>query len=330
MQTLQKIMGVLKNRKTAAIIGAVVALALAVFLVMSFLVPERGASPERFVISIGENRGQVASDLKSQGFIGNSFVFEIIYSFFGRVNPGGYKISKSMNAWKVSMALSANPYMKWVIIPEGLRKEETAAVLAKTLGWSDAGKNEFINYAGTSSDYFEGVYFPDTYLIPVDEAPADTAKRLIAKFQEKFAPYAKLALAQNIKWTTGIKIASMVQREAGGKSDMPLISGIIWNRLGKNMPLQVDATLQYARGDAGNGFWAPITVSDKKINSPYNTYLHTGLPKHPISNPGLSAIDAAINPQKTSCLYYLHDNSGAIHCSDTYAGQKQNVDTYLK
>jgi UPF0755 protein len=96
------------------------------------------------------------------------------------------------------------------------------------------------------------------------------------------------------------------------------------------MPLDMDSTLQYVSGDVGQGFWAPISVSDKKTDSPYNTYLHTGLPPHPISNPGLSAIDAAINPEKTDCFYYLHDNSGVIHCANTYSEQQQNVEKYLK
>ena len=321
---------ILKSKYKLVIIGAIIILALIIFLGLSFLVPERGALPERFIVSIGENKTQVASDLKSQEFIKNTLIFDVISIFFGKINPGGYKISKSENVWQVVMALSKNPYMKWVVIPEGLRKEEIANMLSKTLGWNDTGKKEFIDYASSQSNYFEGVYFPDTYLIPIDEAPTDTAKRLIAKFQENFAPYAKEAIVQNIKWTTALKIASIIQREAAGKNDMALISGIIWNRLNKNMPLDMDSTLQYVRGDVGQGFWASISVSDKKTDSPYNTYLHTGLPPHPISNPGLSAIDAAINPEKTDCFYYLHDNSGMIHCSNTYSEQQQNVEKYLK
>jgi UPF0755 protein len=221
--------------------------------------------------------------------------------------------------------------MKWVVIPEGLRKEEIADIISNTLGWSEEEENKWINtYTAMDYDHTEGVYFPDTYLIPVDEAPLDVAKRLQAKFNEKFAPYATEAVKENIKWTTLLRLASVVQREAANKSDMPMVAGILWNRLLKNMKLEVDATLQYARGDTGEGWWAPITVADKQVNSQYNTYKNTGLPPHPISNPGLEAIEAALHPASTTCLYYLHDKTGTIHCSDTFEGHKQNITNYLK
>jgi UPF0755 protein len=249
----------------------------------------------------------------------------------GSIEPGAYKISKSMTAWQIAGVLSKDSYMRWVVIPEGLRKEEIANLLSKNLKWSEEEKNKWINtYTAMDYDHMEGVYFPDTYLIPVDEAPLDVAKRLQTKFNEKFAPLAKEAVAQNIKWTTLLKVASIVQREANGKNDMPIVAGIIWNRLLKNMKLEMDATLQYIRGDIGNGFWAPITTAEKQIDSPYNTYKNIGLPPHPICNPGLSAIEAALTPAKTDCLYYLHDSLGEIHCSDTFEEHKANIEKYLK
>jgi len=134
--------------------------------------------------------------------------------------------------------------------------------------------------------------------------------------------FGQKAVAQNIKWTTLLRLASVVQREANGKEDMPLIAGILWNRLLKDMRLEVDATLQYARSNTGDGWWAPITIAKKQIDSPYNTYKNTGLPPHHISNPCIEAIEAALHPASTTCLYYLHDSSREIHCSDTYNGHK--------
>ena len=94
------------------------------------------------------------------------------------------------------------------------------------------------------------------------------------------------------------------------------------------MKLDIDATLQYARGNTGEGFWAPITPAEKKIDSLYNTYLHAGLPPTPISNPGVTAIEAVLNPAKTKCLFYLHDTKGEIHCAETYDKHLDNVDKY--
>jgi UPF0755 protein len=94
------------------------------------------------------------------------------------------------------------------------------------------------------------------------------------------------------------------------------------------MNLDIDATLQYAKGNAETGWWPQVHPRDKKINSPYNTYTHKGLPPGPISNPGLAAIEAAYNPQKTNCIFYLHDKNRKIHCSETYAEHKNFIDIY--
>ncbi len=144
------------------------------------------------------------------------------------------------------------------------------------------------------------------------------------------APYAKEAIGQNIKWTTVINVASLIQREAAGKNDMPLIAGVIWNRLGIDMKLDIDATVQYARGDAGQGWWAPLTFAKNSLESPYNTYIHKGLPPGPIANPGLEAIRAALHPKETECFYYLHDKSGAIYCAKTFEEHKENIEKYLR
>ena len=95
------------------------------------------------------------------------------------------------------------------------------------------------------------------------------------------------------------------------------------------MSLDIDATLQYVKGTEEN-WWPQVESKDKFIDSPYNTYKNTGLPPHPIANPGLAAISAALNPLTTSCLYYLHDKYGRIHCSPSYAGHKTNIELYLR
>ncbi|UMX47385.1 MAG: endolytic transglycosylase MltG [Candidatus Nealsonbacteria bacterium DGGOD1a] len=288
---------------------------------------------ERFVISIGANDiGKVTADLLDKGFINEPESFKkLIGSSILAFVPGGYRLSKTMAASLVAKTLQSKPYMVWIIVPEGLRKEETADLLAKDLEWTIDQKEKWIKEdTAADNDYFEGVYFPDTYLIPVNEAPVDVAKRLIAKFNEKFAPYLPEFSWQNIKWTTGLKLASIVQREAVNAADMPLIAGILWNRVEQGMSLDADATLQYARGDTGNGWWAPAAAKDKQIDSPYNTYTNKNLPPHPICNPGISAIEATLNPAQTDCLYYLHDGNHSTHCAKTYEDHLENIQKYLK
>jgi UPF0755 protein len=317
------------------ILLGVVAMAGTIILisyVLFFGAPARGAPSEQFIIPLSQKTGATMDLLLAKGFIKNDWVFATLFYAGGKIfiEPGGYTISKSMNAWEMARAFTRGPQMKWVIIPEGLRKEEIATILAEALGWSVEKKAQFIQSTAQKPNYKEGVFFPDTYLIDKAEDPAETAQRLIARFEEKIAPYVKEGLTQNIKWTTLVKLASIIEREAAGEHDMPLIAGVLWNRLDKNMRLEVDATLQYARGDVGDGWWAPIKVEDKKIDSPYNTYTRAGLPPTPIANPGVASMAAVITPAKTDCLFYLHDTSRQIHCAKTYDEHKINIEKYLK
>ena len=368
-----------KFPKFLFIIGAIIVafFVIVVVIYMSFFsAPQSKTELEQFTITIGnDDSKEIAGQLKEQGFIKNETAFQIALSGLKGINSvcvdcimsGAYKISKSMNVWQIAKVFKQGPYMKWVIIPEGLRKEQIAEILAQTLNWDEQEKSDWVTkYTAMKYDYLEGVYFPDTYLIPINETGLEIAQRFINKFNEKFTPYSDKFIKENIKWTTALKIASIIQREAGGKDDMPLIAGIIWNRLFNDMKLEIDATLQYVRDNElvfddlchssgnkeqwpcdceqekdscyiRNGFykgienwWTPIKVSDKQIDSEYNTYLYKGLPPHPIANPGINAIDAVLNPTETNCFYYLHDNDRNIHCAETYEEHLKNVEKYLK
>ncbi len=230
----------------------------------------------------------------------------------------------------VFLRLNPHALENLVVIPPGLRKEEIVKIIGDKASWTNTQRQQFLDATNASPDYFEGVYLPDTYYIPKNESPENVAKRLRAHFEEKFAPYAKIAAKNNMKWTTVVKIASLIQREAGSKADMPIIAGIIWNRLDQKMKLQIDASVAYARGDMGSGWWAPISHADLSIDSPYNTYMYKGLPPHPIANPSIDAISATVNSASTTCLYYIHDSSRNIHCATTNEEQNTNVRKYLK
>ena len=290
---------------------------------------------ELFTIALKSTEPAIISKLKDNGFIRSSFALNLVLSLkngHNQIKPGAFYLSKNLDVWQIADKLIGPPDMKWVLVPEGWRKEEIGELLAKTFNWSHDDLDKWNNtYTAMKIDYIEGVYFPDTYLIPVKENGLDIANRMIRRFNEKFAPYLPQFAQQNITWTTGLRLASVVQREAAGKQDMPLIAGILWNRLLKNMNLEVDATVQYARGNTGQGWWAPIKSDDiTSIDSPYNTYKYKGLPPHPIDNPGLDAIAAVLNSETTDCLYYLHDNNRQIHCAVTYEEHQANIEKYLK
>lgn len=253
-------------------------------------------------------------------------------SFWGvKIPEGGYYLYKNMSVWSKINKFKKGPDLKWITVLPGMRKEQIGEMLGEKFGW---GEDEVIKwnevYTRMKYEYREGVYFPDSYLIPVKEGGLDIANRMINNFNGKFSPYLDVAAKKNIQWTTALKIASLIQREAGGKDDMGVISGVIWNRLDKNMNLQIDATVQYAKGKTDGEWWSHVSPSDLKIDSIYNDYLNKGLPPTPICNPGLDAIGAALEPVETDCLYYLHDKNRQIHCAKTYEEHLENVKKYLQ
>lgn len=224
-----------------------------------------------------------------------------------------------------------NPYIRYVRIPEGLRKEEVADIYSKVLAWNDQDKKEFLEASDQKN--LEGYYFPSTYVLPVDATGEEVKDKMLANFNKVVVDGTEnkryVLDRSKVNIDTALKVASLIQREAAGKQDMNLISGIIWNRIWKGMSLDIDATLQYAKGD-DDKWWPQVLSIDKKIASPYNTYKNSGLPPTPIANPGLAAIEAAYNPQKTNCLFYFHDNKHKIHCSKTYEEHKAGIEKYLK
>lgn len=293
---------------------------------------EADAPASPFVVRPDASASDVIQNLSETHMVRSAWALRIALAGeapAGHIRPGSYSLSQAMDAWTVAKILTDPPAMAFVTFPPNIRKEQMGDILADALGWSDAQKKEW-NTVATDPDpsFVEGVYYPDTYLIPSDQSPEQIAARLRGRFTDVFAPYAKLAQQEGIPWTKVLTLASIVDRESG-KNDKALVAGILWNRLNSGMLLQADATLQYAKGKEGN-WWPMPTSADKYLSSAFNTYQHAGLPPHPINNPSMDSVEAVLKPERTDCLYYLHDADHQIHCSLTYAGQVENVNTYLR
>ena len=318
-----------RNKKIAIVGGMiiVVAIGIAVFAYQrQFGAPQKGAEEERIVVNLTTTEAELIPKLKEQGYLRSEWAFNFVLKrkgWQGKIEPGGYMVSKGMDAWLLADTLVNHPYQKWVVIPEGLRATEIAEKLQKELNWSNLAKGEFLVEAK------EGYLFPDTYLLNLDYTGMDVAKRMKSQFDEKAADLFRQAAEKDIRNDTLMVLASLVQREAANEGEMPLIAGVIWNRWLKDMPFQIDATIQYALGEPGN-WWPVIKPADYKLDSPYNTYLHKGRPPTPICNPGLAAISAVIHPEETEYLYYLHDSEGQIHLAKTYEEHLENIEKYLK
>ncbi len=322
------------RNKKIIIVGAIILLIAILAGIYHFLFSRLGKEfeMERYVVPLGADvthdaQEAVIHDLKEKGFIRSEWAFKLVLKargLEGKIKPGGYKVSKTWDAWSLALALANFRYQNWIVIPEGLRKEEIAEIVKKELRWSEDTKEEFL------ANVKEGYLFPDTYLLDViKDAGKKAAERMENQFNEKVADLFKEAKENNIRNDTLIVLASLVQREAANEKEMLLIAGVIWNRWLKDMRFEIDATVQYVLGEPGN-WWPIIKPEDYKVDSPYNTYLHKGRPPAPICNPGLAAIESVINSEETEYLYYLHDSEGKIHPAKTYDEHLENIEKYLK
>jgi UPF0755 protein len=308
------------------VIILIAGISTAFWLFSQFSAPQQNAETDRIVINLGTTQSQLISKLKAQGYIKSEWAFGYVLNNKGwnnKIQSGAYQISKSMDAWRIADILVNHPSEKWIVIPEGLRKEEIADMLQEKLNLPVGVKQEFLDNGK------EGYLFPDTYLLNLNYGGKQIVQRMTNQFNEKAADVFKAATKGNIRNDTLVTLASLIQREAANEKEMPIVAGVIWNRLEQKMPLQIDATVQYVLGKEGN-WWPKITPADYKIDSPYNTYTNKGKPAGPICNPGLVALNAVVNSQDSDYLYYIHDSDGQIHLAKTYQEQLDNIDKYLK
>lgn len=215
----------------------------------------------------------------------------------------------------------ASPVSRIIVIWPGERKEEITKNIADILGWGPEEKAEFNKLVDTSEPVLpEGKYFPGQYVAHRGATPADVYEIISNSFQKEVLNRYTTEVTARVSLDEALIIASLLEREASDFENMREVSGVIWNRLFTNMPLQLDATLQYVKGSnpRQQKWWPLVRPADKYLDSPFNTYQNEGLPPAPIANPSAEAILAALNPIATDCMYYFHAKDKAYHCSVTY------------
>lgn len=281
--------------------------------------------PQIFVVSPGQGIKEISKNLRDTGLIRNQIVFFLLTKKLGldkKIEAGDYKLYKSMSADEIANSLTHGTHDIWVTIPEGVRALEIADILKQQIpSYDDSWKSKL--------EANEGYLFPDTYLIPRD-ADVDLIINILRNnFDQK---YSKLGESKSgLSEQEVVIIASLVEREAKFDKDRPLVASVIINRLNLGMGLNIDATLQYALGyqaDEKRWWKKSLTEEDKAISSPYNTYLHAGLPPTPISNPGSASLLAALNPATSNFLYYISDSKGNNHYATTLQGHENNIKKY--
>lgn len=227
--------------------------------------------------------------------------------------------------------LVAGADTKFVVIYPGYREEEVVRAFGSALGWSQKERVAFLKQVHANPPVLEeGQFQPGTYKVTSLMTPEQVQVMIYDRFAKEIIGRYSTTTAARVPLRDALTIASLLEREAGGWDDMREISGILWNRIFKDMNLQIDATLQYAKATGKGGEWWPKPVpNDKYIKSKFNTYKYSGLPPTPIANPSVAAVVAALNPKKTDCLFYFHDDNGGFHCTETYEEHVKMLKKYF-
>lgn len=270
------------------------------------------------IIPKGKSLSEIAKQLQEERLIRSAFVFSLYARMQGlsnKLSAGTFKLSPSMSTPEIVRELSGQPSEMWVTLVEGWRVEEMAEKL---------GGPKFLEVAK------EGYMFPDTYLFPNEYTPEQIAKVMRDNFDKKYSADLKSKIkALGLTEDEGVILASIVEREARSDKARTEVASILLRRLKIDMGLNADATVQYALGyqPQEKSWWKRhLTKEDLKMDSPYNTYLYRGLPPTPISNPGLSSLEAVASADpNTPYLYYYHDSKGNSHYAKTLEEHNQNI-----
>lgn len=277
------------------------------------------------VIARGVSSSDIAKELFDARVIKHSKILRAILRISGassQVQAGAYLFKTPENVLVIAYRLTTGDYdlpPVRITFPEGVTVRDMAKRVADTL---PIAEQDFV-LAGKSE---EGYLFPDTYLFHPDADVKSIIDTMRANFDKKIALLTNDIKASGHSISDIIIMASMVEKEARTKANRRIVAGILWNRFSLGMPLQVDAVFGYI---FNRDTYSP-SFEDLKVNLPYNTYTHTGLPPGPICNPGLESIQAALFPTKTNYLYYLTGSDNLMHYATTYSGHVANQNKYLR
>ncbi|SFS59218.1 endolytic transglycosylase MltG [Paenibacillus sp. BC26] len=274
-----------------------------------------------------------AEVLEDQGVIRNAFIFKyyLRYKDEGpRFQAGVYELSPGMDKDAIIAKLNAGETLKEetmrFTIPEGFTVEQIAETLDKAgyakkadfmaladkdQAWSDVDAAKNIPKNPDLRHRLEGYLFPDTYELVKASKPEEIIKRLLQELDHKLDTlpenWEDSLAANNVDFHGMMTIASLVEREVVVDAERPIVAGIIYNRLKKGMPLQIDATVQYLLDKQKER----LLIDDLKVDSPYNTYKVDGLPPGPIASPSLKSIEAALFPKETEYYFYVTKKDGS-------------------
>jgi UPF0755 protein len=293
----------------------------------------------------GASSRAVARVLKQNGVIRSAFAFEVYARRHPRrrLQAGEYFFGRAISGHDVFWQIADGRIYEQ---PFTVREGETIFDIAHDLeaeklmtadDFLSAAQNpDLIREIAPHAKTLEGFLFPATYFLPRHPTPTDVTAEMVHKFKEEWQ---RIAPTESRRDTTGLEhgrpvtsvvtLASLVERETPKREERPLVAGAFENRLRKNIPLQCDPTVIYAMQDAGQ-YNGKLTGADLHFPSPYNTYVHAGLPPGPIGNPGEASLRAALEPAKTDYLYFVANTQGGHFFAATLVEHNRNVTKYRR
>ncbi len=286
--------------------------------------PMAPPAPRMIEVASGSSFSAVARQLEQAEVVRRAFYLTLLARFKnvqGAVHAGNYLFQEEARPAEVLRRLVAGDVVRYAFtVPEGLTLAEIAARLEREgLGSAaqflalarDPNVAETLKIPGAD---LEGYLFPETYLLEKGASVKRLVQAMVNEFQRRALPEWRAAAAQRgldlHQWVT---LASIIQKEAGEVEEMPLISAVFHNRLKRGIPLQADPTVIYGIKD----FDGNITRKHLRMPTPYNTYVHPGLPPGPIANPGAKALRAAAFPAAVDYLYFVARGDGSHQFSRT-------------
>jgi UPF0755 protein len=304
--------------------------------------PYRGFPAEGVFVDLphGASSRAVARLLQQTGVIRSATAFEIYLRRHPkrRLQAGEYFFDHAITGHDVFWQIADGHIYEQ---PFTVREGETMFDIAREL---EAGKfmtaNEFLTAAqnpelirdiASDAKTLEGFLYPATYHLPRHPAAIELTAEMVRKFKEEWSRIGATSQIAPASGLTGhvVTLASLVERETPKPQERPLVAGVFEKRLSKNMRLQCDPTVIYALEQI-NQYKGSLTGADLQFDSPYNTYVHAGLPPGPIGNPGETSLRAAIAPEKTDFLYFVANTQGGHFFAATLDEHHRNVTKYRR
>lgn len=315
------------HRKRAGTLAIIIGIIVVTVLIILFLfVPMKNISENIDVeIPKGASVTRAAHILDDAGVIGVPQVFKTLVML--RDTPivaGTYRFEEPVSIIQAARRLMQGEYgdvAVRVVIPEGSTNEQIIDAVTTALPNVSESKLRALVQGK------EGYLYPDTYFFFPNVSAEDIVQTLEKTFQEKIQALETEIADSDRSFEDIITMASIVEKESyDDDQERATIAGILWKRIDKGMLLQIDATFLYYLGKTS----AEVTRDDLQDDSPYNTYVHDGLPPTPIGNPSLASIRAALNPIDSPYYFYLHDENGTVHYARTHDGHVVNKNNHLR